>query len=36
MKDILFKILVIWLMLSGIALNIGIALSTLHIYVIGN
>lgn len=36
MKDVIFKILVIWLMLSGVVLNIGIVLSTFHIYVIGN
>lgn len=36
MKDIFFKILVIWLMLSGIVLNILIALSTINVYVIGN
>lgn len=36
MKDAIFKILVIWLMLSGIALNIGIVISTVHIYIIGN
>ena len=36
MKDIFFKILVIWLMLSGIVLNILIALSTINIYIIGN
>lgn len=36
MKDVIFKILVIWLMLSGIALNIGIAISTVHIYITGN
>lgn len=36
MKDVIFKILVIWLMLSGIVLNICIAISTVHIYIIGN
>ena len=36
MKDIFFKILVIWLILSGIVLNILIALSTINVYVIGN
>lgn len=36
MKDVIFKILVIWLMLSGIVLNIGIAISIVHIYIIGN
>ena len=36
MKDVIFKILVIWLMLSGIVLNICIVISTVHIYIIGN
>ncbi len=36
MKDIVFKILVIWLILSGFVLNIILLLSTIHIYVIGN
>lgn len=36
MKNIFFKILAIWLILSGIVLNIILLLSTIHIYVIGN
>ncbi len=32
MKDVIFKILVVWLMLSGIALNIGIVISTYLYY----
>lgn len=32
MKDVFFKILVIWLMVSGLVLNISLALST----IIGN
>ena len=36
MKDVIFKILVIWLILSGIVLNTGIVLSIFSSYVVGN
>lgn len=36
MKEALFKTLVVYLLLSGIVLNLGVAFSTFHIYVIGN
>lgn len=36
MKDALFKTVVIYLLLSGVVFNIGLLLSTIHIYVIGS
>lgn len=36
MKDALFKTLIVYLLLSGVVLNIGLLLSTIHIYVIGS
>lgn len=36
MKEALFKTLIVYLLLSGIVLNIGLLLSTIHIYIIGN
>ena len=36
MKDALLKTVIVYLLLSGLVLNLGIAVSTLHIYIIGN
>lgn len=36
MKEALLKTVIVYLLLSGIVLNIGIAISTFYIYVIGN
>ena len=36
MREALLKTVIVYLLLSGIVLNIGIAVSTLHIYIIGN
>lgn len=36
MKEALFKTVVIYLLLSGLVFNIGLLLSTIHIYVIGS
>lgn len=32
MKDVLLKTVIVYLLLSGIVLNLGIAFSTLHIH----
>ena len=36
MKDVLFKTLVVYLLLSGVIFNIGLVVSTIHIYVLGS
>lgn len=36
MKDAILKTAIVYLLLSGIVLNLGIAFSTLHIYIIGS